>query len=81
LQSAKTGTSPKEGKAVDEKNGASSHEHEDIIPIMPSFSVQSSWSGLCFHNNDDENLQEQHATSISINARFSLIAIGTKRYV
>ncbi|CAO3657743.1 unnamed protein product [Umbelopsis ramanniana] len=78
IESAKTGTSAKEGKAVDENKGTSSHEHEDIIPIMPSFSVQSSWSGLCFHNDGDESLQEQHATSISINARFSLIAIGTK---
>ncbi|KAG2181824.1 hypothetical protein INT44_008640 [Umbelopsis vinacea] len=78
ISAAKTGNTLNEGKAGDEKKETSSHEHEDIIPIMPSFSVQSSWSGLCFHNTGDESLQEQHATSISINARFSLIAIGTK---
>jgi hypothetical protein len=52
-----------------------------ITPIMPSFTVQSSWSGLCFHPKDAEMLENQQATSVAVNARFSLIAIGTRGFV
>ncbi|CAO3677866.1 unnamed protein product [Umbelopsis vinacea] len=78
----KTGAVSKERRSIDVSNGTKDHDRDEsvsnVTPIMPSFSIQSSWSGLCFHTTDENLLQQHHATSISINARFSLIAIGTR---
>ncbi|SAM06352.1 hypothetical protein [Absidia glauca] len=44
-------------------------------PSTPSFSEPIHWSGTCFHGNDTSF---DPATSLSINAKFSLIAVGTE---
>ncbi|GAB5586829.1 WD40 repeat protein [Umbelopsis nana] len=79
---AKSPVTPKERQSIDESKGAKGRDHDEsasnITPTMPSFSVQSSWQGLCFHTGNEHLLDSHRATSISINARFSLIAIGTR---
>ncbi|KAG2184987.1 hypothetical protein INT43_000900, partial [Umbelopsis isabellina] len=64
--------------SVDSTKSAGDSGASHIAPIMPSFTVQSSWSGLCFHPKDAEIPKKQQATSVAVNARFSLIAIGTR---
>ncbi|KAI8882813.1 RIC1-domain-containing protein [Backusella circina FSU 941] len=46
------------------------HTQGKTGPTMPSFTTKIQWSGNCFHQQD--------ATHVSINPKFSLIAIGTK---
>jgi hypothetical protein len=43
-------------------------------PTMPTFEKKIHWTGVCFHNNTDHQ-----ATSVAINAKFSMIAIGTNK--
>ncbi|CAO0800336.1 unnamed protein product [Mucor circinelloides] len=57
-------------------------------PNVPSFEKKIHWTGVCFHNSEHteakgkQKLQDLHkATSVSINSKFSLIAIGTNRGV
>lgn len=57
-------------------------------PNVPSFEKKIHWTGICFHNSEHteakgkEKLHDSHkATSVSINSKFSLIAIGTNRGV
>ncbi|KAF1806307.1 RIC1-domain-containing protein [Mucor lusitanicus] len=48
-------------------------------PSTPSFEKKIHWTGVCFHNTDTDDVHR--ATSVAINAKFSLIAIGTDRGV
>lgn len=49
-------------------------------PTMPTFEKKIHWTGVCFHNSQtDENNIEHRATSVAINSKFSLIAIGTNK--
>ncbi|CAO3613910.1 unnamed protein product [Cunninghamella echinulata] len=45
-------------------------------PTTPSFSEPIRWSGCCLHGDNFDPIDE--ATCVAINARFSLIAVGTK---
>ncbi|ORY97505.1 RIC1-domain-containing protein [Syncephalastrum racemosum] len=46
-----------------------------ISPTMPSYRDTITWNGICFH----EAAEAEHAaTCVAINAKFSLIAVGTK---
>lgn len=42
---------------------------------MPSYRDPITWNGICFHEAAED---EQAATCVAINAKFSLIAVGTK---
>lgn len=49
-------------------------------PSMPSFEHKIDWFGVCFHNDNNNEKEGFHkATAVSINSKFSLIAIGTNR--
>ncbi|KAI8335438.1 RIC1-domain-containing protein [Chlamydoabsidia padenii] len=59
-------------KSTQRRGSKSSIKSDPSPPSTPSFLEPIHWSGQCFHDTDDP------ATSLSINAKFSLIAVGTK---
>lgn len=49
-------------------------------PSMPTYEKQLAWVGVCFHNNNGDGKEGFHkATSVSVNSKFSLIAVGTDK--
>jgi hypothetical protein len=44
------------------------------LPSIPTFEKKIDWAGVCFHNTT-----EHKATAVSINSKFSLIAVGTDK--
>ncbi|KAI8641262.1 RIC1-domain-containing protein [Parasitella parasitica] len=55
-------------------------------PNVPSFEKKIHWTGVCFHNSEHTDAKGKgrwhdldKATSVSINSKFSLVAIGTNR--
>jgi hypothetical protein len=62
-------------------NGSKSSKSTITSPSMPSFEKQLAWVGSCFHNAMNEKEGIHKATTVSINSKFSLIAIGTDRGV
>ncbi|CEP10533.1 hypothetical protein [Parasitella parasitica] len=55
-------------------------------PSVPSFEKKIHWTGVCFHNSEHTEAKGKgrwhdldKATSVSINSKFSLVAIGTNR--
>lgn len=55
--------------SVNSSNGSPSKSITS--PSAPTFEKQNYWAGLCFH-------KEHKATAVSINSKFSLIAVGTE---
>ncbi|ORZ10211.1 RIC1-domain-containing protein [Absidia repens] len=51
--------------------------HSPVSPSAPSFTESVHWSGRCFHGNTTSDSFDS-ATCLAINAKFSLIAIGTE---
>ncbi|KAI8987265.1 RIC1-domain-containing protein [Mycotypha africana] len=56
------------------------------IPVAPSYIKKVHWTGVCFHgstqnavNSGSKIDQDGKATTVSINYRFSLIAVGTSQ--
>ncbi|ORX51228.1 RIC1-domain-containing protein [Hesseltinella vesiculosa] len=64
-------TSQRRGSKSSTKSDASTSSN---APSAPSFTEPIHWSGCCFH--DDSPIDP--ATCIAMNAKFSLIAVGTK---
>lgn len=51
-------------------------------PSMPTYEKQLAWVGICFHSSTADGKEGFHkATSVSVNAKFSLIAVGTDKGV
>ncbi|KAI8142660.1 RIC1-domain-containing protein [Fennellomyces sp. T-0311] len=48
-------------------------------PTVPSYKDMISWTGTCFHGEEEEGLDTgKQATCVAVNGKFSLIAVGTK---
>lgn len=65
--------------SVNSSNGSPSKSITS--PSVPTFEKQNHWAGVCFHNDTKENNGFHKATSVSINSKFSLIAVGTEKGV
>ncbi|KAI9489868.1 RIC1-domain-containing protein [Zychaea mexicana] len=49
-----------------------------ISPTVPSYKEMITWTGTCFHGEEEEVDVGKQATSVAVNGKFSLIAVGTK---
>ncbi|KAG0941132.1 hypothetical protein G6F32_008538 [Rhizopus arrhizus] len=64
-----------EGKAYLIENKNNNSENKGLSPTATNHRMQ--WSGVCFHGKEQTHLEDK-ATSVSINSKFSLIAVGTR---
>ncbi|KAL0092492.1 RIC1-domain-containing protein [Phycomyces blakesleeanus] len=49
-----------------------------FAPASPSYTEKVHWKGVAFHGIEEDILKGEEATCVAINAKFSLIAVGTK---
>ncbi|KAF7732832.1 hypothetical protein EC973_000108 [Apophysomyces ossiformis] len=67
---------PVSSKSPTSPTASSSEFHATSTPTVPSFTEAIHWTGCCFH--EPEGTKSNHkAVSVAVNAKFSLIAIGT----
>ena len=52
-----------------------------MSPTIPSYKEMITWSGTCFHGEEILLDVGKQATSVAVNGKFSLIAVGTRRLV
>ncbi|KAI9028097.1 RIC1-domain-containing protein [Phycomyces nitens] len=53
-------------------------EMPSFVPVPPSYADTVHWKGIGFHGVGKEIQEGEEATCFAINAKFSLIAVGTK---
>lgn len=80
--------------SVDQSNGSPSSTSPNAFspPSIPTFEKKVNWVGVCFHGSMHSQTEQMKgkgkerysdhvhkATTVAVNAKFSLIAIGTNR--